>query len=107
VVPLERVVHTLEVLGEPEIIVAQVGNHLAVRLLERKVPGGPPVTLTLRKVEEADAPILPRELCNHRAGRIIHTVPDNEDLDVAHALAERTLDRVPEGGPMIMGRDEH
>ena len=88
----EQSAHRLNVLGKPEVVVAQVANDLAARALEHRVAIRLAVSRALGMVDEPHALVPALDVVHDLARDVRNAVADHDHLDIPDRLLERALE---------------
>jgi hypothetical protein len=104
--PGQKITHLLDVPRQPEVVVAEIADDLALGFLQRRVPVKLAVARALRVVEPADARIGSGQLVHQFPRHVRGAVPDDPDLEVGDSLRQGALHRVPQRRPVVVRRDE-
>ena len=101
----EEAAHLGDVPGQKQVVVAEVADDRATRLLQHLVTKALAVPLALGEVEEPHA-CVGRELLDRPPRVVLHAVSDDEDLEGDRPLCERAPDGRGEERGVVVRRDE-
>ncbi len=86
---LEQLVQNFQMVWQPAIVAAEIGDDAAVGFAQRFVPMHLALARSLGKVEEPYARVGANEFLGDGARRLVDTVADEEHLDVTDGLVQR------------------
>src|ERR1700674_773883 len=92
---------------KPEIVVAQIGHETTSCLAQCGISVDFAFPGTLRKIKEANARLIFRQLGNALACLITNPVANNENLEVMEYLCLNPRDGVSQSLGMVVGGDQN
>ncbi len=106
VVP-EHVEQVGDVVGQQQVVVAQVEDRVAARGLDGVVAVALAVVRALGEIEEPDTLVGVDEVRDDGSDLVGDAVADEQHLEVSHALAQHGVDGEGQRGGLVVDGDQH
>jgi hypothetical protein len=103
----EQRAENLQMVGQPDIVITQIRNETAARVLQGLVPMDLAFAWSFWKIEETYAAVRRDKFRYKRAARVGNAVADNEQFEVLQGLLLNAGNGVTQGLDMLVRRNQH